>query len=133
MDKTNKGKFKKGKWFRLNNFNNMVGRISESGFVLFFDVYDFTKSLTPEPMAYVDYPKGYGDTYTDLILTPSEALILLAHGFVLIQKIEGYLVKINSDGLLLNKRPEDINWEVCFLSDYSDFKIHALPEGIDGN
>ena len=65
-------------------------------------------------------------------LTSEEALILLAKKFVLIKKTQGYLVKINSDGLLLNKRFDDINWELCFLSDYSDFKIHALPEGENG-
>ena len=61
-------------------------------------------------------------------LTPREALILLANGFELFHKNENFIVKINSGGLLLNKKFEGINWELCFLSDYSDFIIHALPE-----
>ncbi len=129
MDKLegiNKGKFKIGKWFRLNNLNNMVGKISESGLVLFFDVYDFTKSLTPEYRAYVDYPKGYGNTYTDLTLTPKEALILLANRFelehqgVVYHMIGGCIVEEGYDETELDA--------ATIMANFNGFTIHALPK-----
>ena len=57
-------------------------------------------------------------------LTPSEALILLAHGFVLKSVKHGFLRFINSDGWLFNEKNELIQ-----MNNFNDLTIYALPEG----
>lgn len=123
-------KLEVGEWYRHDELEGWIFQFKENQYCKYMDCYD--RGLLKGQNQF--YKKEYEHYSLLETLTPSEALILLANGFVL--KRRGYEYKI-FNGKLKYREIRDlcygpnifINVEVC---DYSGFTIHALPEAKNG-
>ncbi len=116
-------KLEVGEWFRYGDF------------ILHKKEYDYYAIYENgiEKYGRFEMTKNQSDLLKPLeTLTPSEALILLANGFVL--KKKGYLIKKDND-TIITRRDKEVErgfWHLAALSLLQGFKIHALPEGENG-
>ena len=135
-----KTKLKVGEWYRSEYCDGLIKPLTQQedqikdcrptgqDFIK-CDLIDSGGALVKNTFIY--WPKKWFDSmYLMETLTPSEALILLGKGFVLVKKRSLY--KVGENGYLEVKFSDEKCFSKLPVMDYNGFKIHALPESDDG-